>query len=197
MRFSGQYTIWKSDGSVGLGLDSSLPRGASVTSGISRGVCGTVYLRGCGRGCCAQLGEAKADIHHAFRHCPVRPAAWPLLCYTWGERRVRRSPAPFFYSVRFTGLPYTFVGATKSSIISMITFWHGPPLLHASVTCKLSRTSAATSVSPSRRRSWSCQHAASSSWASPWTPLFRRGASLQINLHGGRGRNAPSGSCCR
>ena len=88
---------------------------------------------------------------------------------------------------------------------SIITFWCGPPMLHVPTTCKLSRTSAATLVSPSRRRSWSCRHAASSSWASPWTPLFRRGTSLQINLHGfaiacphGRhGRNAPSGSCCR
>ena len=43
----------------------------------------------------------------------------------------------------------------------------------APATCKLSRTS----VSPSRRRSWSCRHAASSSWASPWTPLFGRCAS--------------------
>ena len=101
---------------------------------------------------------------------------------------------------RFTGLPYTFAGAAASSII----FWHGPHMLRAPATCKLSRTPAATSVSPSRRRSWSCRHAASSSWASPWTPLFRRCASLRTNLHcfaigcprGGRGRNAPSGSCC-
>ena len=71
--------------------------------------------------------------------------------------------------------------------------------------CKLSGTSAATSVSPSRRSSWSCRHAASSSWASPWTPLFGRCASRRTDLHGfaiacprgGRGGNAPRGSCCR
>ena len=67
--------------------------------------------------------------------------------------------------MRFTGLPYTFAGAGASSITSMIIFWCGPPMLRAPATCKLSRTSAATSVSPSRRRSWSCRHAASSSFA--------------------------------
>ena len=106
---------------------------------------------------------------------------------------------------RFTGLPHRFAGAAASSITSMIIFWRGPPVLRAPTTCKISRTSAATSVSPSRRRSWFCRHAASSSWASACTPLFRRCASLQTHLHGfaiacprgGRGRNAPSGSCCR
>ena len=106
---------------------------------------------------------------------------------------------------RFPGLPYTFAGAAASSITSMIIFWRGTPMPRAPATCKLSRTSAAASVSPSRRRSWSCRHAASSSWASPWTPLFGRCASRRTDLHGfaiacprgGRGSNAPRGSCCR
>ena len=91
MMWSGQYTIWKSDGSVRLGLDLSSPRGASVTSDISREEFAVRYtsvdaavaiVRSLGR----NAFMAKADIRHAFRLCPVRPAAWPLLCYTWGER---------------------------------------------------------------------------------------------------------------
>ena len=150
---------------------------------------------------------------HAFRLCPVRPADWPLLCYTWvyvdlrlsfGARSLSPPPPSFLRSSRrrFTGLPYTFAGAATPSITSMIIFWRGPPMLRAPATCQLSRTSAAASVSPSRRRSWSCRHAASSSWASPWAPLFRRCASLRINLHGfaiacprgGRGRMHQAGA---
>ena len=210
----------KPDGSVRLVLDLSSPRGASANSGISREECAVRYtsvdaavaiVRRLGR----NAFMAKADIRHAFRLCPVRPADWPLLCYTWEERvyvdlRLPFGPAlPPSYLLssrrRFTGLPYTFAGASTSSITSMTIFWRGLPMLRAPATCKRSRTSAATTVSPSRRRSWSCRHVASSSWASPWTPRFKRCAYLRTNLrsfklacpHGGRGRNAPSGSCCR
>ena len=207
----------KSDGSVRLVLDLSPPRGASVNSGISREEFAVRYtsvdvavaiVRRLGR----TAFMAKADTRHSFRLCPVRPADWPLLCYTRDERvyvdlrlpfGARSSPFIFTqFAEALLWIAVHVVGASTSSII--IIFWHGPPMLRAPATCKLSRTSAATSVSPSRRRSWSWRHAASSSWASAWTPLFRRCASLRINLHGlalacprgGRGRNAPIGSSC-
>ena len=81
----------KPDGSVRLVLDLSSPRGASVNSGISREEFAVRYtfvdaavdiVRRLGR----DAFMAKADIRHAFRLCPVRPADWPLLCYTWAGR---------------------------------------------------------------------------------------------------------------
>ena len=78
----------KPDGYVHLVLDLSSPRGASVNSGIFREEfvvwhtsvdAAMDIVRRLGR----DAFMAKADIQHAFRLCPMRPAYWPLLCYTW------------------------------------------------------------------------------------------------------------------
>ena len=202
----------KSDGSVHLVLDLSSPRGASVNSGIfgippwmqpwplcagwggthlwqkrtsampsASALCGPQIGRSC-----ATRGTSGYTSTSGYLLGPALPPSYLLSSLK-----------------RFTGLPCTFAGASISSITSMTIFWCGPSMLRAPANCKLSRTSAPTSVSHSRRRSWrswSCRHADSSYWASPWTPLFRRCAYPRINLHGfklacprgGRGRNAPS-----
>ena len=214
-------TAERSDGSVRLVLGLSSPRGALVNSGIPREEFVVRYASmDAAVAIVCSLGRnvfvAKADICHGFAFALGSPRVGRS-CATCGKSGYMLTsgsllgPAlpPSFLLIsrrRFTGLPDTFAGAAASSITSMIIFWCGPPMLRAPVTCKLSRTSAATSlcVSPLHQKSWSCQHAASSSWASPWTPLFRGCASLQTNLHGfaiasphgGRSRNAPSGSCC-
>ena len=81
----------KPDGSVRLILDLSSPRGASVNSGISREEFAVRYTSvDAAVDIVRRLGKdafmAKADIRHAFRLCPVRPADWPLLCYQWAGR---------------------------------------------------------------------------------------------------------------
>ena len=82
------------------GFGFSLPGGASVDSGISREEFAVRYtsvdaamaiVRSLGR----TAFMVKADIHHAFCFCPVQPAAWPLLCYTWGERVYVELRLPF------------------------------------------------------------------------------------------------------
>ena len=156
----------RSDGSVRLGLDLSSPRGASVIWAFPAMSCGTLCLpwlrpRLPPLPCAAR--ELAAPALHVGRGAYV---AFRLPC------GARSSPSFLLRSRgRFPGLPYTFAGAPASSIPSMVIFWRGTPMPRAPAPCKLSRNSAASSVSPSRRSSWSCRHAASSSWASPWTPL--------------------------
>ena len=186
------------------GLDLSSPRGASGNSGIPREEVAVRYtsvdaavaiVRGLGR----NAFVTNADIRHAFRLCPVRPADWPLLRYTWEERVYvdLRLPfgartSPFLFPQFAEALHWIAVHVRGCSRVLHY-------LLRAPATCKLSRTSAATS------EAGPADTLPPSSWASPWAPPFRRCASLRTNLHGfaiacprgGRGRNAPSGSCCR
>ena len=172
----------KPDGSMRLILDLSSPHGASVNSGISREEFAVRYTSAdAAMDIVRRLGNdafmAKGDIRHAFRLCPVQPADWPLLCYQWAGRVYVDLRLPFGAGLppsslpslprRFTGLLSTFAGASTSSTTSMTIFWCGPLRRRAPMTWMHSRTSAATSVSPSCRRSWSCRRGASSSWASP------------------------------
>ena len=83
--------IPKKDGSLRLILDLSAPMGQSINDGISAGEFKLTYVKfdsivkmitSHGKG--ALL--AKVDLKHAFRQCPVRPADWPLLGYTWEDK---------------------------------------------------------------------------------------------------------------
>ena len=79
----------RSNGSVRLVLDLSSPRGASDNSGIPREEVAVRYTSvdaAIVRGLWRNALVANADIRHAFRLCPVRPADWPLLRYTWEDR---------------------------------------------------------------------------------------------------------------
>ena len=78
----------KKDGSARIILDLSSPRGSSVNEGIDNH---TFTVKYCSiddaLDMVHSLGPsafmAKADIKHAFRLCPVKPAEWHLLGYQW------------------------------------------------------------------------------------------------------------------
>ena len=157
---------------------------------------------------------AKPDIRHAFRPCPVRPAAWPLLCYTCGERvyvdlrlpfEARSSPFIFTQCAEALHWIAVHVRGCRHVHYLTITFWRGP---HASCARDLQafqdlcRDLGAPLASEKLVLPTRCLQFLGITLDSS---LQEREASLRINLHGfaitcprgGRGRNAPLGSCCR
>ena len=90
----------KRDGSHRLILDLSSNHAGSVNEGISLEEFSVSYCS-FDDAVTLVLGAgptpfmAKVDIKHAFRLCPVRPAEWALLCYTWAGQYYCDTRLPF------------------------------------------------------------------------------------------------------
>ena len=123
---------------------------------------------------------AKADICHAFRLCPVRPADWPLLCYTWDERLYVDLRLPFgacsslFIFTQFAEALH-WIAIHICGCIHVLHYLDDYFLARASHAACARDLQAFQDLCrdlgapPSRQRSWSCRHA-----------LFRRCAASSL-----------------